>query len=204
MATTITTGLAAFDREERAQALVSAARALFPRQGYQQTSLADLAVWAGLTASQAEELFPDKAAVFGALVERSIKVAGILGPDVDAGVDEDLPGRLARTYLSLWEPTDGEESPLVEIYRIALSDREASAVLRERITRMLNSQVDGALPVEEAELRTAVFGAHLGGIALWRHLIGIGPLADAPLPGLLTLLAPALRSELLGDGDLEN
>ncbi|MEZ0095320.1 TetR family transcriptional regulator [Streptacidiphilus sp. EB129] len=189
---------AAEAREEAAQSLVSAGRTLFTDRGYRQTGFADLAELAGLDPETARTLFPDKAAVFGALIERTVKVAGLLGPDLAHGVDDDLPARLARTYLTLWESNAGEESPLVEIYRIALSDREASGVLRQRITASLNGQVDTLLGTPDAPLRTAVFGAHLGGTAMMRHLVGIEPLASAPLAQVLDMIAPSLRHELLG------
>jgi AcrR family transcriptional regulator len=197
MSTTTIHGTEARDREQRAEALVSAAHELFVSEGYDRTGLDELAHRAGLDPDEARELFPDKQAVFAALIERGIRIAGVLGPDVAQGVDEDLPARLARTYLTLWEPRDGEESPMVRLYRIGLSSPEASAVLRERVTRALNSQVDGELPCEDGALRTAAFGAHVGGLAVWRHLIGIGPLAQAPLSELLELVTPSLRRELL-------
>ncbi|MFF6994931.1 hypothetical protein ACFY93_08220 [Streptomyces sp. NPDC008313] len=184
-------------RTEATQALISAGRTLFTRQGYRQTDFADLARTAGLEPEAARGLLPDKAAVFGALIERTVKVAGLLGPAVAEGVDEDLPARLARTYLALWEPGE-EESPLVELYRIALSDAEASRVLRERITVGLNGQVDQELPHEDAELRTALFGAQLGGIAVVRHLLGVEPLASADVEKVIGTVTPGLRSTLLG------
>lgn len=195
--TTTTDGTLATGREQRAEALVSAAHELFAREGYDRTSLDDLAQRAGLDPAEARELFPDKQAVLAALIERSVRIAGVLGPDVALGVDEDLPARLARTYLTLWEPKDGEESPMVRLYRIALASPEASAVLRERVTGALNSQVNGELPSGDAALRTAAFGTHVGGLAVWRHLVGIGPLAQAPLSELLELVTPSLRRELL-------
>ncbi|MFD4479342.1 TetR/AcrR family transcriptional regulator [Streptomyces sp. NPDC058471] len=184
-------------RTEAAQALVSAARTLFVERGYRQTSLDDLAGTAGLEPELARALFADKAAVFAALLQRTFKVAGLLAPEVAAGIDDDLPTRLARSYLPLWEPGD-EESPLVEVYRIALSDRDASAVLRTCISESLNGQVDHLLPGPDADLRTALFGAHLGGTAIVRHLIGVEVVAAADLETVIETITPALRQTLIG------
>jgi AcrR family transcriptional regulator len=187
-------------RTEAAQALISAARTLFVERGYRQTSLDDLAETAGLEPELARALFADKAAVFAALLRRTFKVAGLLAPEVAAGIDDDLPTRLARSYLPLWEPGD-EESPLVEVYRIALSDRDASAVLRTCISDSLNGQVDHQLPGPDAALRTALFGAHLGGTAIVRHLIGVEVIASADLDTVIETIAPALRQTLIGSAN---
>ncbi|MFI0965104.1 hypothetical protein ACH4S8_27460 [Streptomyces sp. NPDC021080] len=184
-------------RAEATEALVSAGRSLFTELGYRQTDFALLADTAGLTEAYARELLPDKAAVFGALVERTVRVAGILRPAVAEGVDEDLSARLARTYLALWEPNE-EDSPLIELYRVALSDREASQVLRERVSRTLNGQVDHALTGPDAELRTALLGAQLGGVAFVRHLVGVDAVAAADLETVIRIIAPGLRQTLLG------
>ncbi|MFF9163495.1 hypothetical protein ACF081_25040 [Streptomyces longwoodensis] len=194
---------AAEARVEATQALVSAGRTLFTRKGYRQTDFAELAEEAGLDLAQARELLPDKAAVLGALVERTVKVAGLLRPAVAEGVDEDLPARLARIYLALWEPGEEEESPLVELYRIALSDAEASRVLRGRMAEALNAMVDHELPGEDAELRTALFGAQLGGVALVRHLIGVRAVAAPDVETLIATIAPGLRRTLLGVGGVD-
>jgi len=198
--TVTTTGSTADVRTEATQALISAGRTLFTQLGYRQTDFAALAKAAGLEEGFARELLPDKAAVFGALIERTVRVAGILGPAVAEGVDEDLPVRLARTYLALWEPNE-EDSPMIELYRVALSDREASQVLRERISKALNGQVDHELPGGKAELRTALFGAQLGGVAFARHLLKVDAVASADLETVIQTITPGLRQTLLGGGD---
>ncbi|MEV7414850.1 TetR family transcriptional regulator [Streptomyces sp. NPDC089919] len=184
--------------EELAQSLVSVARRLFTERGYRQTGFADLAAAVGLSEGEAARLYPDKAAVFAALVERTVLVSGLLAGDLARGVDEELPIRLARTYLSLWEPQDGEESPLVELYRVALSDPEASRVLKDTVTDRLNGQVDTEVPGPDPRFRTAAFGAHLGGLAFVRHLLGVEPLASKSLDEVLELVGPGLRHVLLG------
>ncbi|MFD7815665.1 TetR family transcriptional regulator [Streptomyces sp. NPDC059785] len=183
-------------RAEATQALISAGRTLFTRVGYRQTGFADIAERAGLTEEYARDLLPGKAAVFGALIERTVKVAGILGPAVAGGPDEDLPARLARTYLALWEPNE-EESPMVELYRVAFSDKDASQVLRERVTLILNGQVDRELPGADAELRTALFGAQLGGVAFARHIWTVDSVAAADLETVIGAITPGLRRTLL-------
>ncbi|MGW7608711.1 TetR/AcrR family transcriptional regulator [Streptomyces sp. NPDC054766] len=186
---------------EATEALISAGRSLFTEFGYRQTDFPRLAEKAGLPEAFARELLPDKAAVFGALIERTARVAGILRPAVSEGLDDDLPARLARTYLALWEPNE-EDSPLIELYRVALSDREASRIMRERFTKALNGQVDHELADREAGLRTALFGAQLGGVAFVRHLMRVDAVAAADLDTVIRTISPGLRQTLLGsDGE---
>ncbi|MEU6145023.1 TetR family transcriptional regulator [Streptomyces sp. NPDC047081] len=199
--TASTTATTTDTRAEATQTLISAGRTLFTERGYRQTGFTDLAAAAGLEPGYARELLPDKAAVFGALVERTVRVAGLLGPALAEGVDEDLPARLARTFLALWEPGEDGESPLIEVFRVALSDREASAVWRERITEVLNGSVDQELPGEDAVLRTALFGAQLGGTVVARHLTGTAAVASVEIETVIETITPALRRTLLGSAD---
>ncbi|MFI1568562.1 hypothetical protein ACH4ZX_37010 [Streptomyces sp. NPDC020490] len=185
-------------RIEATQSLISAGRVVFTELGYRRTEFTDLAAAAGLDPGYARELLPDKAAVFGALVERTVRVAGLLGPALAEGVDEDLPARIARTYLALWEPGEEEESPLVQVYRIGLADKEASAVLRARVAEILNSVVDQGLDGDDPELRTALFGAQLGGTAIARHLLGVRTLASMDVGAVIETITPGLRATLLG------
>ncbi|MFC7220692.1 hypothetical protein ACFQLX_21385 [Streptomyces polyrhachis] len=195
---TVTTANPADVYAEATQALISAGRTMFTRIGYRQTRFAAMAEAAGLPEDFARELLPDKAAVLSALIVRTVKVAGILGPAVDEGIDDDLPTRLARTYLALWEPNE-EDSPMIELYRVALADKEASAVLRETVAKALNSQVDQKLAGPDAQLRTALFGAQLGGVAFARHLARVDSVASADLETVIQTIAPGLRQTLLGD-----
>lgn len=188
-------------RTEATQTLISAGRTLFTERGYRQTDFADLATAAGLEPAYARELLPDKAAVFDALVERTVKVAGLLGPALTEGVNEDLPARIARTFLALWEPGEEGESPLIEVFRIALSDKEASAVWRERITEALSGTVDRELGGEDAVLRTALFGAQLAGTVVSRQLVGTTALASVDVGTVIDTITPALRRTLLGASD---
>lgn len=185
-------------RLEATQALISAGRTLFTRKGYRQTAYAELAEEAGLPLDHALELLPDKPAVLDALIERTVKVAALLSPAVAEGVDEDLPARLARIYLALWEPGEEEESPLVEVYRMALADREASEILRTRTSEAFNAMVNHELPADDAELRTALFGAQLGGVAIVRHLLGVKTLAAPEVETVIEAITPSLRAALLG------
>ncbi|MFF8971220.1 hypothetical protein [Streptomyces sp. NPDC014995] len=194
---------AAEARLEDTQTLVSAGRTLFTRYGYRQTGFADIVGESGLDFAYARELLPDKAAVFGALVERTVKVAGLLRPALAEGTDEDLPARLARVYLPLWEPGEEEESPLVELYRIGLSDKEASEVLRARITETLNATVDHEPAVEDTDAHTALFGGQLVGVAIVRHLLGVRAVSALDLETLIERITPGLRQTLLSPDTTE-
>ncbi|MHC3468752.1 TetR/AcrR family transcriptional regulator [Streptomyces sp. 7R007] len=195
--TAISDASAAEARAEATQSLISAGRTLFTERGYRQTDYADIAKEAGFDADYARDLLPDKAAVYGALIERTVRVAGLLAPAVAEGIDDDLPVRLARLYLNLWEQGEEGESPLVEVYRIGLSDKEASAVLRTRIAETLNSMVDQELGGDTPEVRTALFGAQLGGTAIVRHLLGVKAVASLDIETVIATITPALRDTLL-------
>lgn len=118
-------------------------------------------------------------------------------PCARRGTDEDLPARLACVYLPLWEPGEEEESPLVELYRIGLSDKEASEVLRARITEILNATVDHELAVENADAHTALFGGQLASVAIVRHLLGVRAVSALSLETLIERITPELRQTLL-------
>lgn len=182
-------------------AVLAAAREVFAERGYRRTAVEAVASRAGVDTAAVTALFGDKAGLFTALVRHSGRAAGLLEPDLGFG-DKDQASRVARTYLLMWESSI-RRAELEPVYRVALGDPEASALFCRCFSVVLNRQLTDAIDRRVAgiggrDMRAALFGAHLSGIAIARYLTRVEPLATAPLSDVIAWITPTLNYFLHG------
>lgn len=180
--------------------VLAAAREVFAERGYRRTGVEAVAARAGVDTAAVNVLFGDKAGLFTALVRHSGRAAGLLEPDLGFG-EKDRAARVARTYLLMWESST-RRAELEPVYRVALGDPEASALFCRCFAGVLNRQLTDALDRRFAgsgrDMRAALFGAQLSGIAIARYLTRVEPLATAPLHEVIAWITPTLNYFLRG------
>lgn len=181
--------------------VLAAAREVFAERGYRRTAVEAVASRAGVATAAVTVLFGDKAGLFTALVRHSGRAAGLLEPDLGFG-EKDRAARVARTYLLMWE-SSVRRAELEPVYRVALGDPEASALFCRCFAGVLNRQLTDAIDRRVPgpggrDMRAALFGAHLSGIAIARYLTRVEPLATAPLSDVIAWITPTLNYYLRG------
>jgi AcrR family transcriptional regulator len=179
--------------------VLAAAREVFAERGYRRTAVEAVASRAGVDTAAVTGLFGDKAGLFTALVRHSGRAAGLLEPDLGFG-EKDRAARVARTYLLMWESST-RRAELEPVYRVALGDPEASTLFCRCFATVLNRQLTDAIGrggPGSRDLRAALFGAQLSGIAIARYLTRVEPLATAPLSDIIAWITPSLNFFLRG------
>ncbi|HEU5331329.1 MAG TPA: TetR family transcriptional regulator [Actinocrinis sp.] len=181
--------------------VLAAAREVFAERGYRRTAVEAVAARAGVGTAAVTVLFGDKAGLFTALVRHSGRAAGLLEPDLGFG-EKDRAARVARTYLLMWESSI-RRAELEPVYRVALGDPEASALFCRCFAGVLNRQLTDAIDRRVSgpggrDMRAALFGAQLSGIAIARYLTRVEPLATAPLSDVIAWITPTLNYYLRG------
>jgi AcrR family transcriptional regulator len=182
--------------------VLAAAREVFAERGYRRTAVEAVASRAGVDTAAVTVLFGDKAGLFTALVRHSGRAAGLLEPDLGFG-EKDRAARVARTYLLMWESST-RRAELEPVYRVALGDPEASALFCRSFAGVLNRQLTDSFDrrgpgAVGRDMRAALFGAQLSGIAIARYLTRVEPLATAPLSDVIAWITPALNFFLRGN-----
>ncbi|MFL5981919.1 MAG: TetR/AcrR family transcriptional regulator, partial [Gaiellaceae bacterium] len=84
--------------------------------------------------------------------------------------------------------------------RSATSHPEAAALVRETVTRDLMA-LASALTDDQPEVRAALAGVQVVGLALARYVVAIEPLASMPANELVDVMAPAFQRCLVGPLD---
>ena len=172
-------------------AVLRAARARFAAAGYDATSLRAIAADAGVDVGVLLHFFGSKDGLFRAAVgwpfDPALAEQQILPPSSEA-----VGTRVARTFFSYWEdPTTGPA--LAALVRSAMTNTQASALLREFIVHQMFSRVAGLFGAGGAELRLEAAAAQLVGVAVLRHILQVEPISSASLEELVALVGPALE-----------
>jgi AcrR family transcriptional regulator len=177
---------------------LAAARRLFAERGYDAASVRDIAGAAGVDAALVHHYFGTKQKLFLAVLSAPVNPAEMV-PAVTGGGLAELPERLVRTFLSVWEdPVTGPAA--VAMLRSSHHNEWTAQLLKEFLTtqvlRRALAQVELTGP--EAPLRAALVASQMLGLAVARYVLGLEPLASAPPETVVAALAPTVRRYLTG------
>lgn len=159
------------------RAILSASLREFARRGYDRATLRAIAKDARVDPALVYHYFGSKEGLFlesmGALMVHPSEA------ELPSTEPAELQARrVVGLFLSRWG--GGEEpTPLIALLRSAASDPNAAALLRRLFAQQVTPQVSRYLPREDAELRIALIGSALFGVALLRHIVRLEPLASA-------------------------
>jgi AcrR family transcriptional regulator len=176
--------------------VLEAARARFGRQGFDATTIRQVAGDAGVDPALVHYHFGTKADLFAAAVEYPVNPAEVVAELVAGGGADDLGERLVRLFLRIWDEQGA--TPLFALIRSASDHEQAAAGLREFITREVVARVARAIEADHPELRATLCGSQIVGLAMVRHVVKVEPLASASHDELVAWIAPTLQRYLTG------
>jgi AcrR family transcriptional regulator len=176
--------------------ILAAARRRFRDQGYAATTIRAIAADAGVDAALVHYFFGSKDELFGASMELPYSPADIVRPAIEEGL-EGAGERLARRFLAIWEDPEARV-PLLAMVRSATSQPERAQTLREFVAREVQSHVAALIGTPDGELRGALLGAALVGLAFERYIIELEPLASADPETIVEWVGPSIQRYLTG------
>jgi len=159
-------------------AILASARRLFAQHGPDRTTIRAVAGAAGVDPALVMHYFGSKAGLFKAVSQHRLEV-----PDLGGLAADEVAGVVVPLFVRMWGP----DGPLLPLLRAAASDPEAAHDLAGIFVSGVAPRL-GALAVDDPEVRAAMIGAHLVGVAVARHVIGVPALVqmdDATLAGWL-------------------
>jgi AcrR family transcriptional regulator len=180
------------------QEVLDAARQIFADRGYDRASIRDIAAAAGVDPALVHHYFGTKQQLFLSVMGAPVNPVELV-PTVLAGGVAELPERLVRTFLSVWDhPVSGPAA--VALLRSAHQNEWTARLLKEFLTtqvlRRALAQVE--LAPSEAPLRSALVMSQMLGMAVVRYVLALEPLATAPPEAIVAHLAPTIRRYLTG------
>jgi AcrR family transcriptional regulator len=183
--------------QDTREAILAAARAAFAERGFDRTSIRAIATSAAVDPALVHHYFGTKDDLFLATVNAPIDPAQLL-PQVVAGDLDELPERLVRTFLSVWDhPVTGPAA--VALVRSGLQHDWSARMLREFLTTRILRRVLGQLDLDPAEapLRGSLVASQMIGLAMIRYVLKLEPLASAPPDTVVAAVAPNVHRYLL-------
>lgn len=182
------------DTRER---ILVAARGLFARNGFQNTSIRAVAADASVDAALVHHYYGTKQQLFAAATELPVNPMVVLGPLREAPVEQ-LGRVLPELLLPLWDSQAG--TGLIAAIRSMLTGTEvplARTFFREVVVAELAQRVDD--PPGTGVLRAEFTASQLMGLVVARHIVGLEPLASLPAEQVVAMIAPTLQRYLTGD-----
>ena len=177
------------------EAILAAARDRFASEGYDGATVRGIAAAAGVDPALVRHYFGDKEHLFVAALELPIDPSEFV-PRIMADAPDGLGLRLAQFFLETWDRAD---TPFVALLRSVTTNERAAAMMREFISREVLGQIAAKLELPDPQLRAALAGSQLVGVALMRYVIGLEPVASMDRDHLAQLIAPVLQRHLSPD-----
>jgi AcrR family transcriptional regulator len=172
--------------------VLRAARTLFAERGYQATTVRAIAAAAGVTPAMIHHFFGSKQQVFLASIRMPIDPVQLMAT-MTQGPRDEFAQRFVGTFVRLWS-TEPTGSALRTMLRTAIADEELSRAIRTFAESVLLPTAATALDVPVQ--RTAAALSVMLGMAVARHLIGIGPLAELSDEDVVARYVPPVRAAL--------
>lgn len=177
------------ERRRRSEAaILEAARQAFAECGFERTTIRGVARAAGVDPALVMQHFGSKEGLFAAAARWREEHEQVLAADRGA-----LPEAALADFFGRTEDAPDAESAIA-LMRACLTHPTATAVMRDDVMCRRTAAAAGAIGGADAELRAALLGACMIGLAMARHIIRIEPLAGADRGDVERLLLPALRA----------
>lgn len=180
------------------ETILTAARRIFAEHGYEKASVRAIATAAQVDPALVHYWFGSKDGLFLAVVDAPIDPARLVPQIVEGGAGE-LPERLLRAFLSIWDdPVTGGSA--IAMLRGSYQHADAARLLRDffeiQLLRRVTAQL--RLEVEGLPFRFSLIASQMIGLATMRYVLRLEPLASAPAEVLVQAVAPALQVYLTG------
>ena len=176
--------------------ILEAARKLFSDNGFDRTTLRQVADSAGVDAALISHYFGNKRGLFVAAVEFPSDPAAVLEPVRTCPLDE-LAATTLRQILQVWASPAGPS--VIARFRQALTSGEDELV-RDLLTSVILAPIRERLrgTGDDLDLRLTLFASQVAGLLVTREILALPPLRAADIDALVAAVAPNLQRYLTG------
>ncbi|MGH3824543.1 MAG: TetR/AcrR family transcriptional regulator [Pseudonocardiaceae bacterium] len=181
--------------ENTRAALLDAARVEFTERGFDAATVRTIAARAGMDPAMVNHWFGGKDGLFVAALQLPVNPEQIVRQVLD-GEPGQAAERVLRTFLSVWDTEGG--GALTALVRSIASHEAAARMMREFVSRVVLGRIVSAVAPDQLELRTALCGTQMTGLAMVRYVIRLEPLASADPDTVVAAIAPNLQRYLTG------
>jgi AcrR family transcriptional regulator len=176
--------------------ILEAARKLFSNNGFDRTTLRQVADSAGVDPALISHYFGNKRGLFVAAVEFPSDPAAVLEPVRTCPLDE-LAATTLRQILQVWASPAGPS--VIARFRQALTSGEDELV-RDLLTSVILAPIRERLrgTGDDLDLRLTLFASQVAGLLVTREILALPPLRATDIDALVAAVAPNLQRYLTG------
>jgi AcrR family transcriptional regulator len=173
--------------------VLSAARRLFAKNGYAQTSIRAIAAEADVNHALVVTYFGGKEALFMEAVGRFQIPQSALEGSV-----EDMGARIARAYVERWENM-ADDDPWLALVRSSFSHQGSYQLLRSELEAQQTVPLRQALgSAGEGPLRSAMVECLIAGMIMTRYIYRLEPAGSLPAQAFEAAFANSLQQAISG------
>jgi AcrR family transcriptional regulator len=175
--------------------ILDAAREIFAKQGYERTTIRDIAAAAAIDPAMVIRYFHSKEELFGRIAEFDLRLPN------PATLDRDRIGEaLVTHFLNIWE---GESAipGLVVMLRSAASNEFAAQKIQEVFAGQVLPMLTSIGEPEDARNRAGLVASQLIGLAFGRYVIKFAPVVGLSRERIIRDIGATIQAYLSASGD---
>jgi AcrR family transcriptional regulator len=176
--------------------ILAAARESFAKRGYDGTSLRAIGAKAGVDPALVRRFFGTKEDLLVAALTVTFRPDDQLAEVVSRDIDT-LGEAMMGYVFSVWEDAPSRDV-LIAMIRSACTNERAARLLRDFFAGQILARVAGVLDDDEAQFRASLVGSQIVGLAFYRYVLKVEPIASASPETLGATLGPTLQRYLTG------
>jgi AcrR family transcriptional regulator len=173
-------------------AILKAAQELFAAQGYERTTVRDIAARAAIDPAMVMRYFGSKEALFARVTAFDLRL-----PDLTAVARARIGATLVAHFLEVWEGPRSSGS-LTSLLRAAASNEDAAATIRTIFGGQVVPMLLRVVPPAELPARAALVATQILGLAFARYVIKVPPLVALSRAELIRLVGPTMQRNVAG------
>jgi AcrR family transcriptional regulator len=172
--------------------ILEAAREIFGREGYERTTIRDIAAAASIDPAMVIRYFHSKDELFGRIANFDLRL-----PD-PASIDRNRIGEaLVTHFLNIWEGENAVPGLIVMI-RSAASNEFAAQKVHEVFARQVLPMLTSIGDREDAPNRAGLVASQLIGLAFGRYVIKFAPVVALSRERIIRDIGATIQAYLIG------
>ena len=179
--------------DSRARILAAAVEE-FGELGYESSTIRSIASRAGVDPALVHHYFGTKADLFTEAADMPLR-PDLVVPMILRGPRGQVGERIVRYVLEAFED-EGTRRRGVMLLRTAVGGKLGTPLIVGFLTKELLPRVAARLDVPDAELRADLVASQIAGMLIVRYVVGVEPLASAPIDELVRRVGPTIQRYL--------
>ena len=173
-------------------AILDAARLIFAKEGYERTTIRDIAAAASIDPAMVIRYFHSKEELFGRIADFDLRL-----PD-PAGIDPNRIGEaLVTHFLNIWEGENAVPG-LVVMIRTAASNEFAAQKVHEVFSGQVLPMLTSIGEPADARNRAGLVASQLIGLAFGRYVIKFAPVVALTRERIVRDIGATIQAYLTG------